>query len=1045
MTTCKRLFRLTCLFFLLGSRCIWAQPVINSFAPLSGPVGTAVALQGTGFDATPANNVVYIGGIRATVTAASATTLTATVPPSAAFTPITVTVNGLTGFSAQPFNVTFGGGSKPFNDSSFTTKVNYQNGASLSTGFTCSDLDGDGKPDVVVVMSGVLAIYRNSGGNGVVAFDNRVEINGGNVVSTAVADIDGDGLRDIVINANGSVMIYRNTSTPGAISFAQLYYFGGSVNSRGPYIADMNGDGKPEIITCNLTDKTIRIVQNNSTPGALSFAGPLTFVQSGTMQSLAVGDIDGDGKPDIAAALYDQNKLTILRNTGTGGAITFAAGIEYTTGRFPNSIAMGDWDGDGKADLAVLSPQAYAFMLFANNSTPGNISLAAGQSYATDAGPQRLLAADMDGDGRPDLASINTGLPPDYKGTVSVLRNTSTTGNFSFSAKTDYPTSRVTNDFTLGDLDGDSKPDIITNGDMGVSSLMVLRNRMNEPVVYNLNPVGGLTGATIKINGNNFTGTTAVSFGGTSAASFQVVSDNEIDAVVGAGSSGKVTVATPYSTTNFAGFEYFAAPAPVISSFTPVTAAVGASVTINGNNFNPAASSNVVAFGGVKATVTAASSTALTVTVPGGNSYQPVTVTSNGLTAYSGLSFGTTYSGANTPLTANSFSQRIGFAGQPMTNLMTCDMNDDGKPDVVGVASGHVAVYTNSSNAQSILFTEKLVYAYIASATCVGVGDMDGDGKPDLALGGNSFGGMGVIQNTSSNGNLSFGSYQLLDSAIGSSRMVLRDIDMDGKPDIIQWWENNTSETTVSILRNTSVNGVISFAKRIKINTGSVNGLCVADLDGDGKPELVISNNASNTVSVYRNNSTLSSISFAAAGNFTVAAIPAGVAVGDLDADGRQDLVVTNIGGTSPYPTVVSVLKNTSGSGAISFAAKADFTVGNRPIAVSINDVDGDGKPDLLVSNNIDNKISVLRNTGSGSIGFSSQSNYADDGGTMTDIVSADLDGDNHPEILVLDGSTDRAFSVYKNQLVASPLQYVAPVISSVSPSSGPVGSTVTI
>src|SRR5687767_6882265 len=80
---------------------IIAQPTISSFSPASGPVGTSVTITGTNFSATPANNIVYFGPVRATVTNASAGSLTVTAPPGANFQPITVTVNGLTAYSTR--------------------------------------------------------------------------------------------------------------------------------------------------------------------------------------------------------------------------------------------------------------------------------------------------------------------------------------------------------------------------------------------------------------------------------------------------------------------------------------------------------------------------------------------------------------------------------------------------------------------------------------------------------------------------------------------------------------------------------------------------------------------------------------------------------------------------------------------------------------------------------------------------------------------------------------------------------------------------------
>src|ERR1700760_820742 len=100
--TCVLLFTILFLPFL-----VFAQPVITGFTPQSGPVGTTVTISGSNFDATPANNIVFFGSVKATITAASSTSLTVTVPPGISFQPLTVTTGGLTAFSNQPFITTF--------------------------------------------------------------------------------------------------------------------------------------------------------------------------------------------------------------------------------------------------------------------------------------------------------------------------------------------------------------------------------------------------------------------------------------------------------------------------------------------------------------------------------------------------------------------------------------------------------------------------------------------------------------------------------------------------------------------------------------------------------------------------------------------------------------------------------------------------------------------------------------------------------------------------------------------------------------------------
>ncbi len=232
------------------------------------------------------------------------------------------------------------------------------------------------------------------------------------------------------------------------------------------------------------------------------------------------------------------------------------------------------------------------------------------------------------------------------------------------------------------------------------------------------------------------------------------------------------------------------------------------------------------------------------------------------------------------------------------------------------------------------------------------------------------------------------------------------------------------------------------FAAKTDFATGDRPfSVAIGDLDGDGKPDLAVTNLEANTVSVYRNTGSSGSIdasSFAAKTDFATGTNPRSVVIGDLDGDGKPDLAVANFGAT------VSVFRNTSSSGSIaasSFAAKIDFTTGSSHVSVAIGDLDGDGKPDLAVANFSSDNVSVLRNTSSsGSIdasSFTAKTDFAT-GSSPVSVAIGDLDGDGKPDLAVTNQSS-ATVSVLRNADI------VVPTITSFTPLSAKPGDAVTI
>ncbi len=469
-------------------------PTITSFTPLSAKPGDAVTITGTNFNTTPANNIVFFGATRATVTAATATSLTVTVPVGATYAAITAlnTGSSLAAYSRSSFTPTYSPTKTNITTGDFAAKVDFASGTEPYS-VAMGDLDGDGKADLVVAnyQSNTVSVYRNTATNGSIttgSFATKVDFATGiNPAFAAIGDVDGDGKLDLVVANEGSdsISVLRNTATSGSIttgSFAAKVNFMAGTKPYSVAISDLDGDGKADLAVGNYMSNTISVFRNTATSGSIttgSFAGKVDFAVSNEPSSVAINDLDGDGKPDLAVANYGSATVSILRNTATTGSITtgsFAAKQDFSTGTNPYSIAIGDLDGDGKADIAVANEVSATVSVLRNTATSGSItagSFASKVDFTTGTNPYSVAIGDLDGNGKLDLVVANA-----TSSTVSVFRNTATSGSIttgSFAAKVDFATGASPYLIAIGDLDGDGRPDLATANGTD-NSVSVLRN-----------------------------------------------------------------------------------------------------------------------------------------------------------------------------------------------------------------------------------------------------------------------------------------------------------------------------------------------------------------------------------------------------------------------------------------------------------------------------------------------------------------------------------------------------------------------------------------
>ncbi len=430
--------------------------------------------------------------------AGSATSLTVTVPLGATYQNISVTdlSAGLTAYSAKPFTVTYENGVL-----SYQPQVVFDNGP-VPYSVAVGDLNGDGKPDLAVANAdgNTVSIFRNTatpGGSTAATFANRVDIATGTwPTSVAIGDLDGDGKPDLAVTVRTSnvLSVYRNISTSGSLtleSFAAGVDFATGTAPLTVAIADLDIDGKPDLAIINQTNNTLSIIRNTTTSGSItaaSFAPKVDFSTGSNPYGIAIGDLDGDGKPDIAVANVSGSAVSIYRNTTISGSITttsFTNKIDIAA-ESPRAVAIADIDGDGKSDLIVSNVQVHTLSIYRSIATPGVITTAsfgAKVSFATGNSPGAITIADLDGDNKPDVALVNV-----QSNLISVYRNTATLGSItstSLSTKTDFLVGGNPFGIASGDLTEDGKSDLaVVSNQLGLS---ILRNGLIQPTISAIN------------------------------------------------------------------------------------------------------------------------------------------------------------------------------------------------------------------------------------------------------------------------------------------------------------------------------------------------------------------------------------------------------------------------------------------------------------------------------------------------------------------------------------------------------------------------------
>ncbi len=446
-------------------------PEITSVSAYKAQIGENITIQGDHFSPVTNENLVRFGSVLANVVSASTTELVVEVPQGSTYDHITLGVGIFTAISPRKFSAITGAGAD-FDASSFAPPFNIAASADV-TDLVVGDLDNDGKTDLLARDGSVPLLLKNQS-----TFD-VLETASFQIVTSAIShfvspgiltDLNGDGFQDLF----GTARVLFNNSEVGTepIEFqAQitLPIFGGPSQ-----LADINSDGILDHVTTVSSGSVVSInegfytyapfVSGGGLPNS-PFGSTINLSKPAVVGTASVADFDGDGLPDVAASNPNTDNVSFFRNLGSNDVIAasgFSSALNFTVGDNPTQIVAGDLDQDGKTDLAVINQNDNTVTVLHNQSTIGNISFDV-YDYSVSASPRLLRLHDLDGDSKPEIITVNAWVSS-IGATFSVLKNNTTSMNASsFASEQLYSRTNnaVPSDFEIADLDDDGRPDII--------------------------------------------------------------------------------------------------------------------------------------------------------------------------------------------------------------------------------------------------------------------------------------------------------------------------------------------------------------------------------------------------------------------------------------------------------------------------------------------------------------------------------------------------------------------------------------------------------
>ncbi|HMC64572.1 MAG TPA: VCBS repeat-containing protein, partial [Gemmataceae bacterium] len=884
------------------------------------------------------------------------------------------------------------------------------------------DFNRDGRLDLAVANydSGDVSVLLGLG-DGMFRQEARF-LAGEHPVALVVGDFNGDGLLDLAVANAGSndvsLLLGRGDGT-----FQIQKSLPAPDLPQALVTGDFNRDGLLDLATADYRSQDLAIFLGR---GNGTFQAPIRLALGTSPVSLVADDFDGDDRLDLATANPKSNDVSVLRGRGDG---SFGNPMRLSVGTNPAYVTSSDFNGDGRRDLATANSisQDVSFLLGRGDGTFADQVRRPLNSY-----PVALAGDDFTNDGRTDLA-IATQLFRE----VSILQEL---GDMRF-----VPGGTISNPIhatpLVADWNGDGVPDVAVINRQGQILLRLARpgspGVFEAPTVVNPDPrVAARDMAVISTTGTFLLAaldakSSSLSFysrrpDGTSAgpaipgtlavsvAAGDLNGDSRKDLVVADAGSNQVFV---YLQNKSGGF----GPTPAYQVGVGISPSAidvvdvdkdGRPEIVVTNQFSGDVSVLRNETGGAclcesrfragtglywldrHADDLAVRSREGTAGLVAGNfdddRHTDLIVVNTGTNSFSVLR-GNGEGGFANPAGAQTYT-----TGLHPTVVAAGQFNDDSYLDlaVLNEGTADVSIYLGDGRGGFLKGgTDSHGRAIPLSAGNAATGltarDINGDGKADLLVG-NDFGDLLALLG---NGDGTFQPYQRADRNIA---LAVADLNGDGKDDFIF---ANEALDHVDVhysqpgqtFRQDRTNGLLA--------PGAVS---LADLNRDGIPDLLVANSGANTVLVYLG---LGNGRFGPVHSFFAGTNPAGITVKDLNGDRLPDLVVANEGSND-----VTILLGQGRGAAWTLANGPRLRAGAGPVHTTVEDVTGDGVPDILIANSQSNNVSLLRGLGGGF--FNDQSPIVFPTGTdPRQVFAGNFDGQPGIDLITINaGSNDLTF-----------------------------------